>query len=375
MPTPFIVLVDAPAGEPGAVLEVLERRVESNNLSWRQVFGHGDFDEFGYKNLAQLEFQTYRRRRYVLALDREVGPLDTSPEGFPVVRPDTHLAGARVLGSTLVSRESEHNPHLLDEIEITVRPDWQRQGVGSALQTALEDLASAWGCTTLGGYSTHEGEQTGDLVMPAEGPFGVRRDAGTRFALKHGYHLAQGERHSVQQLPEDPRQLAAPDLAEGYGLVSWSGTMAPSLADGMARLVTAFESSVPLGELDYRPQVVTAQRMLDNDRQAHRFNDSVTVAARHRDTGDLVGYTQLVAAPEQPEPAWQGITVVLPEHRGHRLGLAIKHAAIRDAAARWPRLRRVHTWNAGENDYMWAVNEALGYRTAGVAGAWQKKLG
>jgi len=36
---------------------------------------------------------------------------------------------------------------------------------------------------------------------------------------------------------------------------------------------------------------------------------------------------------------------------------------------------RIHTWNAEENAFMLAINVALGFRRAGVTGAWQKRLG
>lgn len=382
MTLPFIALVDAPPtgpdgqpGDPGAIAEALDGAAETSSLVWREVFGHGDFAEFGYKLLADLRFQEYRRKRHVLVLDREPAGLGTSPEGFPLVVATTRLGGTRVIGSTQASLESQENPHLLDGIEITVAEDWRRQGVGAAIQTALEDLARAWGCTTISGFTNHLEPQTGDLVMPAEGPFGVAvDDPATRFAQAHGYHLAQGERYSVQPLPDDLGAFGRPVVAEGYALLDWGGPIDPALAGDVARLMTTFEASMPMGELDYHPQVITAQRVLDGERERHRFNDSLTVVVRHLGSGHLAGLTQLIATPEVPEAIWQGATVVVPEHRGHHLGLAIKLAAMHLARARWPRARRVHTWNAGENDYMWAINQQLGYVTAGVAGAWQKKL-
>ncbi|MBO1031980.1 hypothetical protein IPV09_11600 [Tessaracoccus sp. SD287] len=382
MPAPFIVLVDAPPcaadgtpREPGAIAELLTRQVEVANQAWFEVFGHGDFTEFPHKTLATLQFQKYRRTRVVVALDREVRGLGTAPEGLPLVLPDTDLGAARVLGSTQVRHEFENNPHLVDEVEIVVAGGSRRRGIGSAIQAAIETVARAWGATTVSGFSSHVGPPSQDLLMPAEGPFGVGRDdVATRFALAHGYHLAQGERHSMQTLPDDPARLGQPDVADGYELVCWGGVIDPTLAQDMAELMTAFEATVPMGELEYNPQVITAERVLDSSRESHRHNDSLTVAVRHRESGHLAGFTQLFTAPELPEPVWQGITVVLPEHRGHRLGMAIKVAAVHEARRRWPGAKRVHTWNAGENAHMWAINEPLGYVTAGVAGAWQKKL-
>lgn len=381
MPAPVIVLVDAPSlgadgvpRDPGAIAEILARDAATVNQVWHGVFGHGDFSEFPATTLATLQFQKYRRMRLIVALDRDVKGLGTSPEGLPEIVPETDLGSAEVIGSTQVRVQREDNSHLADEVEIAVRADWRRRGVGSALQTSLETLARAWGCTIMGGFSNHVGTPSSDLLMPAEGPFGVGRDdAATRFALAHGYHLAQGERHSMQMLPADPARLAH-RADDGYEMLVWGGPIDPALAEPLARLRTSFETSVPMGELDYRPAVITAERVIDGDRELHRHRDSLTAAVRHRASQDLVGFTQLIVNNDLPEPVWQGITVVVDEHRGHGLGLTLKQAALEHLQHRWPRAQRVHTWNAGENDHMWTINESLGYVTAGVAGAWQKTL-
>lgn len=39
-----------------------------------------------------------------------------------------------------------------------------------------------------------------------------------------------------------------------------------------------------------------------------------------------------------------------------------------------PQLKRIHTWNAGENSYMLAINVAMGFFPASVEGAWQKTV-
>lgn len=39
-----------------------------------------------------------------------------------------------------------------------------------------------------------------------------------------------------------------------------------------------------------------------------------------------------------------------------------------------PDARRLHTWNASENDHMLSINVALGFEVRTVVAAWQKKL-
>ena len=57
-----------------------------------------------------------------------------------------------------------------------------------------------------------------------------------------------------------------------------------------------------------------------------------------------------------------GITFVLPGHRGHSLGLAVKLANHRSLMAALPECELVRTSNADVNAHMNAVNETLGYR-------------
>jgi hypothetical protein len=53
--------------------------------------------------------------------------------------------------------------------------------------------------------------------------------------------------------------------------------------------------------------------------------------------------------------------MVLPEHRGHRLGLATKLATHRAVRAAFPECHLVVTSNAEVNTHMNAINDALGY--------------
>ncbi len=64
-----------------------------------------------------------------------------------------------------------------------------------------------------------------------------------------------------------------------------------------------------------------------------------------------------------------------PEHRGHRLGLAVKLANLDFLAEREPAVRMIGTGNAQENAPMIAVNDMLGFEIAGVGMFWQKQLG
>ena len=86
--------------------------------------------------------------------------------------------------------------------------------------------------------------------------------------------------------------------------------------------------------------------------------------------GPLVAFTQLHVPLEQPGRAHQGATLVLREHRGHRLGARMKIAVLRELAATLPEVRRISTYDSDANRPMVAVNEALRSRRAGGLSTW-----
>lgn len=100
--------------------------------------------------------------------------------------------------------------------------------------------------------------------------------------------------------------------------------------------------------------------------------DTLTTAAQHVGTGELAGYTELVRFRGHHDSAIQEDTVVVEAHRGHRLGMHLKVANLRLVAEHWPLVRRIHTWNADENQYMRSINVALGFRPESSEGGWQK---
>jgi RimJ/RimL family protein N-acetyltransferase len=87
-----------------------------------------------------------------------------------------------------------------------------------------------------------------------------------------------------------------------------------------------------------------------------------------------VAFSELLMAPDAPAEAWQLATIVHPDHRGHRLGLAVKMANVDALADEAPEVRRIMTGNASVNAPMIAVNDMMGFEIAGAGWFWQKHL-
>jgi hypothetical protein len=66
--------------------------------------------------------------------------------------------------------------------------------------------------------------------------------------------------------------------------------------------------------------------------------------------------------------------LVVPTHRGYRLGLAMKVRNHAELQRDHPQPAVAHTWNAQQNDHMNAVNARLGFRPVELSEQWQRMV-
>ena len=141
----------------------------------------------------------------------------------------------------------------------------------------------------------------------------------------------------------------------------------------MAVLHTRMSVDAPSAGFDFREEKWDADRVVhQGETMLEADLSNVFTAIRHVPTGELVAYTELQWPNAKPHAVYQEDTLVHGEHRGHRLGMLAKAANLEYLLVADPDATRIHTWNAAENRYMLAINEALGFRPAAIEGAWQK---
>jgi hypothetical protein len=160
-----------------------------------------------------------------------------------------------------------------------------------------------------------------------------------------------------------------------YTLHTWFGPTPEEFVAGRAVLSSRFVGEAPLGDIEWEPEKIDVARVRQHERSAAaRGHRDYHAMVRHEPTGELVAWSELVGYACQRDTMDQEITLVLPEHRGHRLGLLTKLANLRQAMSGVPELTTVHTWNAVENAHMIAINEQLGFRLVDLWDAWQQSL-
>lgn len=239
-------------------------------------------------------------------------------------------------------------------VEVIVTSTHRRKGIGGALLDATLELCRSHGRLTL----VHEVSMP--YVQPPSSP-------GSALLESRGFTTASLEIHRVLDLPVDPDLLdslaASSDAADaGYELRSFKDRVPDDLLDAYCRLQTAFNDEAPLGELDLEAEVWDEARVRAGEDRFQRQGRHISATLAIAPDGDVVALTELVANDSEPGRAAQSGTLVLPEHRGHRLGTAIKVANLRAHCDEFPESRIVHSWNAEENAAMVAINDSLGFR-------------
>jgi GNAT superfamily N-acetyltransferase len=262
-----------------------------------------------------------------------------------------------------------------------VLQDARGQGVGEALAHHLEAVALSEGKIRAIVYAPSW--KTGGIRIPSPTGFGSI-PAGTpevRLLQGLGYTLEQVERGSRLALPLESGLLqAAHDTArvaagDDYRVHTWAGPTPPEWREDIAHLLTRMSTDAPTAGLDEPEDPWTVERLLDDEaKEAESPRTSIVAAVEHVPSGTLVGFTEMTVPAEADRPVDQEDTIVLREHRGHRLGMLLKAANVLWLEQVSPGHPAILTYNAEENRHMLAVNEALGFVPFVYEGAWRKDL-
>lgn len=254
------------------------------------------------------------------------------------------------------------------------------RGIGSAGYRIAEQTARAHGRTVLQSWVEHP-DAPGPRLVPPTGYGSIPADdRAARFAVRHGFSLEQIERCSAYDLhgpDDDLRRLrdAAAAAAEGYRAVAWFAPTPPAFVEGYAWMKSRMVTDAPAADLEYEEEVWDAARVAQHDAQYTDAGRTLhVVAAQHIASGALCAFNELVIGTDRTRATHQEDTLVLAEHRGHRLGMLVKCEnllAWRDIAPASP---RVLTYNAEENRPMLDINEGIGFRPIAYTGAWKKVL-
>jgi GNAT superfamily N-acetyltransferase len=266
-------------------------------------------------------------------------------------------------------------------LSVEVLPDFRDAGIGTALLERLEAWARAEGRSVLEAFVIHGPPRPGPVLSPPTGFGTVPADAPeVRFALGRGYRLEQVARMSRLAVTAarptlGPLVEEASARAAGYTVETIAGIPPVELREDLALLQRRMSTDAPSAGLDMDEEDWDADRVLRMATEREEGGRLVlTTVARHDASDHVVAFTELLVPEDRSRPVVQDSTLVLSEHRGHRLGMLLKARNLLFLGEVAPESDVVTTFNAEENRPMLDVNEALGFVAVGVEGAWRKDL-
>lgn len=208
-------------------------------------------------------------------------------------------------------------------------------------------------------------------LVAATGDGAVEPSPVTGWLKSRGFVLDQVEVTNTLHLPVELEEVTVDD---SYELVTWVGATPEHLLDGMARLRARMSTDIPHGSREVEEAVWDAERIRREEAVARSARRTRLWAVALNAAGEPVGYTMVESLDRETGVAFQEDTLVRAEDRGHGLGRALKWSNLAQLQHRYPQTRRLHTWNAGENRAMLAINDRFGFSPTAALGAWQREV-
>jgi GNAT superfamily N-acetyltransferase len=300
----------------------------------------------------------------VYTLEDAVSILSRAPLGW-LYRGYAAFEAGRMVGEGLIMGSTTDNLRTAT-LWVWVAPEDQGRGVGRAVCEHLIEVCRRMGRDVL---------QT-SAKYPA-----ARRDDHPyrRFAESLGFVLANTEVERRLALPVPTGRLD--DLAvqsapyhQAYELRVIIGPIPAELAASYCDVQNRLGIDAPSGDLVVEVRKRTPEILADQDVEILEQGRTRVSAVAIDATGTVVALTSCTATPPGQPGVTQMATIVRPDHRGHRLGMAVKVAQIRTVQTSFPDKSYITTTNAETNAQMVAINEALGFEQRALEGEFQRLL-
>ncbi len=252
----------------------------------------------------------------------------------------------------------ETNRHLMN-IDLSVLATHRRQGIASELLVIALEVAKKHNRT---------------LILEVTS---ARVPSGEAFAKRLGASVGLSEHTNQLVLADLDLKLMqswvkqAKTKAEAFSLEFLDGPIPESKIDEVLDLIHVMNTA-PKDDLDIEDFHATAKQMRDFEAlSAERGMERWMYFARHKETNELAGYTELFTNPANQELLNQAATGVLPKYRGHAIGRWLKASMVLKVLKEKPDIKFIRTGNADSNAAMLAINEAMGFKPFNAETIWQ----
>lgn len=268
----------------------------------------------------------------------------------------------RMVGESILTGSQRDNRDVA-QLLLWVDPACRRQGYGAQLLAHAEE---------------HARRDRGRTVLRVQARVGPGLERNQRFAEAHGYILAMTEVERHLPLPVDPDLLdrletEAASHHLGYEVRAVVGDVPAELRSSYVALDNLLMVEMPHGDLELEVAARTVDDLDAREQERAAAGRAAVHGLAVRD-GVVVAYADAGVPGGDVRHVDQYGTLVHPDHRGHRLGLAVKCAQLRLLGEQFPDRDHISTSNAETNAHMVAINEALGFAVHQVWGEFEKRL-
>jgi GNAT superfamily N-acetyltransferase len=244
-----------------------------------------------------------------------------------------------------------------------VEPDLRGRGIGGELLEALVEHVRGLGRTEVMSGSSYRFDERED--SPA-----------LRFAAAHGFRQANLEVVRQLRLPvpdaldEIDAEVAA--HADGYEVHTFVDGLPEELLESYCFLLNQLAVDAPTGELDFEEETFTPEAFRHESARDRKVGRTVLRSLAVKE-GVTVAHSDLLLRPSGSRGVQWG-TLVHRDHRGHRLGAAVKVANLRRLQRDRPDITEVVTQNAEVNEQMIGINARLGFAPVALVPDFVRRL-
>lgn len=284
---------------------------------------------------------------------------------------ETLEGGQMLVGRASVSIPLEENLETV-YVGVSVHPAFRGLGIATRLvQEALlpaiaetgRPLRSAWGDIPADGDAD-------DPDLP------VHRLARRLGISRKGMAVVRAVALPIAAELLDELEVHAAEKIGEYRVEIWDGTVPQEHLEAYGLLMRQLDLDDPDEDVENEAADYTPERIREYEQRERDAGTRSLIAVAIAPDGAFAGNSVVQwQETEGTSIGWQENTLVMPEHRGHRLGLALKVATHRRISDRAPHLARLITYNSHVNPWMIAVNEQLGYEVIGRELALQGRVG
>lgn len=233
-----------------------------------------------------------------------------------------------------------------------VPPENRNRGIGSALVDFLVDHARAEGRTR--------------MLTEMNLAFADRESHPYRtFAERRGFALANVEVRRKLDLPVDDTTIrawaddAAPHHAD-YRIETFIDDVPDELLPSLCQVLNQLAVDAPTGDLDFEEESMTPETFKIRRAKLAEMGRTMYETVAIAPGGDVVAHSTM-GVPADDDNVFQWGTLVRRDHRGHRLGMAVKAANLLVMQKAHPDHQRIITTNAEDNAPMVGINVAMGF--------------